>query len=43
MEALLYYTKINKKLYSDVVYKKKEWERFEKWYNNEYGKDTKRD
>lgn len=43
MEALIRYLEITNKLYSDVVYKKQEWEEFEKWYNKEYGRGAKRD
>ena len=36
----------NSLLFSDVVYKKKEWEKFEKWYkevyNNRHGKGARR-
>ena len=32
--------------YSDIIYKKVEWDKFEKWYkeayNNKYGKSSKR-
>ena len=30
-------------LYSDVVYKRAEWEKFERWYNDRYGKSSKGD
>ena len=43
MEALMRYLEAANKLYSDVIYKKQEWEEFEKWYNKEYGRGTKRD
>ena len=28
--------------YSDIIYKKAEWEKFEKWYNDKYGKSSER-
>lgn len=28
--------------YSDIVYKRVEWERFERWYNKKYGKSSER-
>lgn len=45
MNAMQEYISILKKngivlYYSDIVYKKAEWEKFEKWYNNKYGKNT---
>lgn len=42
MSALKYYLKVTDKIYSDVVYQKKEWEEFEKWYNKQYGRGAKR-
>lgn len=40
-------TKTNNTYYSDIVYKKVEWEKFEKWYkkvyNIKYGESRKRD
>ncbi|MBQ9484883.1 hypothetical protein IJU85_02150 [Candidatus Saccharibacteria bacterium] len=30
-------------LYSDVVYKRAEWEKFERWYNDRYGKSSEGD
>ena len=45
MNAMEEYISILKKngivlYYSDIIYKKAEWEKFEKWYNNKYGKST---
>ena len=28
--------------YSDVIYKRVEWEEFERWYNSKYGKSKRR-
>lgn len=40
-------TRGTKILYSDVVYKKEEWQKFANWrkkvYNRKYGKNSKRD
>ncbi|MBR3131990.1 hypothetical protein IKG33_01050 [Candidatus Saccharibacteria bacterium] len=46
-EALLKYIKKCSVFYSDVIYNKKNWEEFDKWYrevyNNKYGKSSKGD
>lgn len=45
--ALLEYIKKCSVSYSDVMYKKKEWKEFDKWYrevyNNKYGKSSEGD
>ena len=44
MRAIDEYLKNNKCLsYEAIMYHKDEWEKFEKWYNNKYGKGTKSD
>lgn len=42
LHAIDEYLKLNSRLsYDDIMYHQKEWQQFEKWYNNTYGEDTK--
>lgn len=42
-DYILYMEKKGTELfYSDIVYKRAEWDKFEKWYNKKYGKSARR-
>ena len=47
LKALFEYVEKQNITYSDVIYNKKNWEEFDKWYktvyNNKYGKSSKGD
>ncbi len=44
LRAIDQYLKIHRHLsYDDIIYHQKEWQKFEKWYNNIYGEGAKGD